>query len=308
MRRFKSPEARGFGAPAGIDVKEGRASQGGLEEARAENALARCVLLLRRSGDPPLRNPAHATATPRRNAVPRRRAPSVVSCRVKVELPKQMWMHSLTVTHPAMRVDVLDRLELRRGLVLFEVRVDSDEDLDWGEEIRGLPGVHRVELIDAGGHNEYFRVTASGRTFLPLAKRLALVRRFPFPVQNGAAVWTVFGPERKIRQLLRGLEASRIVYQVELVRPGRWMSDEPSLTARQREILSRALSAGYFDVPRRVSLTVLAGEIGVAVSTLSVLLAVIEKKIIAAHSVPSGRGPSASHDVHPEDGTAIRKR
>jgi predicted DNA binding protein len=40
---------------------------------------------------------------------------------------------------------------------------------------------------------------------------------------------------------------------------------------------------GYFDVPRRISLTRLATKVGVATSTLSVTLALIEKKILEPH-------------------------
>ncbi len=40
------------------------------------------------------------------------------------------------------------------------------------------------------------------------------------------------------------------------------------------------MAEGYFEVPRRISLTKLAPKIGVSMSTLSVTLAVIEKKIL----------------------------
>jgi len=40
------------------------------------------------------------------------------------------------------------------------------------------------------------------------------------------------------------------------------------------------MAAGYFEVPRRVTLTELAERIGVAVSSLSEMLAVVEKKLL----------------------------
>jgi predicted DNA binding protein len=40
------------------------------------------------------------------------------------------------------------------------------------------------------------------------------------------------------------------------------------------------MAAGYFDVPRRLSLTELASQLGMAVSSLSEILAVAEKKLL----------------------------
>jgi hypothetical protein len=67
------------------------------------------------------------------------------------------------------------------------------------------------------------------------------------------------------------------------------------MTPRQQEILQRALAAGYFDVPRRISLTELAVRIGVATSTLSVTLAVIEKKIVESFPLSAIEAPEASN-------------
>ncbi|MGI0054942.1 MAG: helix-turn-helix domain-containing protein [Thermoplasmata archaeon] len=69
-------------------------------------------------------------------------------------------------------------------------------------------------------------------------------------------------------------------FHVESVHHGSLARTPSTLTVRQEEILRRALAEGYFDVPRRISLTALAPKIGVAMSTLSVTLAVIEKKIL----------------------------
>jgi hypothetical protein len=218
-------------------------------------------------------------------------AETVLSVRLRVRLPEAIWMASFTVAHPTVRLEVLDRLEVGRRLVLFEVRVVPDARARWAEEIRRIPGVREVEAIDAGAAAGIYRVLWSGRTFLPLVKRLRLPRHFPFPVESGVATWTVAGPETKVRELLRHLDRARIAWTLELVRRGPSLRLASTLTPRQREILHRAVSEGYFEVPRRISLTDLAPRIGVATSTLSVTLAVIEKKIVEAYSGSVGGDP-----------------
>ena len=206
---------------------------------------------------------------------------SILSCRLRVKLPPSLWLSAFTTAHPGARLEVRDRLELGKGLTLFDISVQTDSgEGGWSEELRRVSGIKDVELVDASEGSESYRVFYRGRTFIPLLKDLKLLRHFPFPVQNGVATWTVVGPEERVRSLLRTLEKEGTGVQVDAVRHGPLPTVTSILTARQRQILRRAIAEGYFDVPRRISLTALAPKIGVAISTLSVTLAVIEKKIV----------------------------
>ena len=209
---------------------------------------------------------------------------TVLTCRVRVVLPPTMWMRTFSVRHPTIRVEILDRLEVDTGLVLFEVQIPTADGESWAPELEKLPEVRSVELIDATEGSEVYRILYSGRTFLPLVKRLKLLRHFPFPIQDGLATWTIVGPESKVHELLRTLERERIEFDLGSIHRGPLPQFPATLTPRQRVVLRRAIDEGYFDVPRRVSLTELAPRIGVAISTLSVTLAVIERKIVESAS------------------------
>jgi hypothetical protein len=210
----------------------------------------------------------------------RRNSGQIVTCRFRVNLPKGMWLQQFTVAHPETIVEVHDRLEVGPRRFLFELEIPTEGRIGWGEELRRLPQVKLVELIDATPSSEIYRVLFTGPTFIPLVKKLKLLRHFPFPIQAGVATWNVVGPERKIHELLRRLESSRVGVAIESVHRGPPTRGTSTLTPRQRQILRWAVTEGYFDVPRRISLTKLAPKIGVATSTLSVSLAVIEKKIV----------------------------
>jgi predicted DNA binding protein len=175
-------------------------------------------------------------------------------------------------------------MELGDGLTMLEVHIQSPQGGSCAEEVRALPGVEALEVIDATEGSEVLRVSFRGKTFLPLIKQLKLLRHFPFPIQDGVATWTVVGPEGKVRELLKKLETEAAGVKVEAVHHGPLPRGSPLLTPRQQEILHRAMIEGYFDVPRRISLTELAQRMGVAISTLSVTLAVIEKKIVEGHA------------------------
>ena len=55
---------------------------------------------------------------------------------------------------------------------------------------------------------------------------------------------------------------------------------EVALTARQEEILGAALAEGYFEFPRRISLTNLSELVGIRPSTFSEILRGAERRIL----------------------------
>jgi predicted DNA binding protein len=287
----RGPAPRGFAQKAGRSRPFGRGwglARWRRTELKYRTSVSRRMrepVVRRRDATRPKGGPAGGPAarTDRvRRLHPRRRTARgpTISCRLRVTLPDDAWMAALTRSHPSLRVEVVDRLEISPHKVLFDIRLPSRARTPWGEELGELAGVETVELIDANPQTEVYRVLFTGRTFVPLVKRLRVLRRFPFPVQDGVATWIVVGPEARVRSLIGHLRRSHIAFRVDAVHQGLRTDLQLLLTSRQREVLTRAVQAGYFEVPRRISLTELAARLGVAASTLSVTLAVIEKKLV----------------------------
>jgi predicted DNA binding protein len=214
--------------------------------------------------------------------VPKPRLVRTLSCRLQVQVPEDSWLSVFTRAHPEVVVQVADRLELERDAALFEVRIVPGRGGLWSSEIRSMPGVREVELLRAGEDAEQCRVFFHGGTFIPLFREIGLIRKYPYPVRNGTAQWTVIGPAAKVRTLVDRLRERIGQAGVESVLYGPTAVREDRLTQRQKEVLQEAMEAGYFEVPRKISLTELAAHMGIAVSTLSVTLAVIEKKVLEA--------------------------
>lgn len=207
----------------------------------------------------------------------------VLSCRVRLQIPQGIWLGDFTRAHPEVHLEVTGRMELERGTTLFDVEVHSTENGGWAEELRAFPGISGVELLGSHQGCETCRVCSVGPTFVPLFKRHRLIQSFPFPVENGEAIWSVVGVEPKVRALLGRLAEEHTPVQIDSVRRFQAPVTPPLLTRRQQGFLQRALSKGYFEVPRRISLTELARQEGVAISTMSVALALIEKRLVENH-------------------------
>jgi DNA-binding CsgD family transcriptional regulator len=218
--------------------------------------------------------------TGRASRTRKQKPPSILAVRLRVTLPKEIWSRPFSMVHPDLHLELVDRLQVGRGLTLVEVQIQGGPSRDWEAEIRGLPKVVDVEVLRVEEESGLYRVTYRGDPFIPLLRDLRLLRHFPIPIQAGVATWAVVGPESKVHRLLQELASRATGVQVVSVRRGPPRRGISSLTPRQNEVLRRALLEGYFDVPRRISLTELARRMGLAISTLSVTLAVIEKKIL----------------------------
>ncbi|MDG6985938.1 MAG: helix-turn-helix domain-containing protein [Nitrososphaerota archaeon] len=79
------------------------------------------------------------------------------------------------------------------------------------------------------------------------------------------------------RQILAYLESEGIETKIEDIAP---LERKPALTGRQKEILATAIARGYFEFPRKISLTGLSGLVGVKPSTLSEILRSAERRIM----------------------------
>jgi predicted DNA binding protein len=209
------------------------------------------------------------------------RRPLLLSCRMRVVLPSSTWLHSLTVAHPDCRVEVLDRLLLTDRLMLTEARLHGPGFHALVSEVERFPAVEQVEILEADASSGLVRVTHRAPDFMALFRRFRILRRFPFWVVGGTATWVVVGTRDKIRQLLRGLFRTVPHVRIEAVQPAISDSTHRLLTRREGELFRRAMSEGYFDVPRRISLTALAGRVNLAKSTLSRTLAVVERKLLS---------------------------
>jgi hypothetical protein len=80
-----------------------------------------------------------------------------------------------------------------------------------------------------------------------------------------------------LRQILTGLKREGIQVRLEDISA---LERRPTLTGRQKEIMATALSHGFFEFPRRISLTQLSELVGVKPSTLSEILRSAERRIM----------------------------
>lgn len=201
-------------------------------------------------------------------------------CRLRVVLPETAWIARFSREHPDVDIELLSRLDVGRGRSLSEVRLHVPEPGPWSDELRALDAVRSVELLASTPSEVRLRVIHRTSPFVSVFRSLRLMRRFPFTIRGGEASWIVLASEQKTRELIERLAERAPGVALESVRRSEADARDETLTPRQRELLQRAMAAGYFEVPRRITLTRLAAREGMAISSLSEALAVVEKKLL----------------------------
>jgi predicted DNA binding protein len=216
--------------------------------------------------------PAVREATPDRFAV----------VQIRFEMPHDLPIYTFSHAHPDLTLVVIAAQATSDRRVVADAEIVGCDDRDYSAEIARLPGIDSVARIGDLGHRTRYQVVLREPPYIALANDLRTLLRYPRLIQNGEYTVEVAARVSQLRLLLDGLR--RLSSSVEIRRFGRdpMHSCPPSLKPAQFALLQQALTAGYFDVPRRISLTRFAESMHRSKSTLSRSLALIERELAQA--------------------------
>lgn len=207
--------------------------------------------------------------------------------KIRVQLPRGSPASILTLRHPEMVLVVVSEQSAIDGKILLEVDVIDSQPVDFARELSRLPGVASVCRIGARQSRARFRVVAEPPRHLTAAITLGVVYRYPLVVRDGQCTLVLEAEISGLRRLLR--ELRRICPEVKLMSWGRENipTFPPALSSRQQALLYQAIATGYFEVPRRITLTGLASQIRRSKSSVSRALSLIENRIVEASVLPT---------------------
>ncbi len=199
------------------------------------------------------------------------------SARIEAIPPQECWCTLVGQRVPATSVTILGYYPLGDGTCLEHARLEGGPL----EVVLGLlqehPQVLALRTIDEGPG--YLEVQLT----VPLCGLDAAIRAsgavpvFPLPVRGGREQLLLRAEKGVVATFIEGY---RSVHQQAHLKAISHNDGAAALTDRQREVLEAAVAWGYYDVPRRTSLSELARRQGVAKSTLCELLMTIEGKVM----------------------------
>lgn len=194
-----------------------------------------------------------------------------------VTLPENVWVQQLSTAYPEATFQVIAAVPgTDSGFALVRI-TGSDtvtilEEMDEHSQIVDLSLVQRSE-DEATVHFE---------TTMPLllfsSRDSGMPIELPVEIQDGKATIEATGSRKHLSQFAEQLSQFGLQYRIESLQEQ--LHDNQLLSQRQQELVIAAVEQGYYDTPRRCSLTELADHLGIAKSTCSETLHRAEEAIV----------------------------
>ena len=164
--------------------------------------------------------------------------------------------------------------------LLMELRGTEQEVRAAASAIRHLDGVRQVIEGEGPGDAIPLLVVLDRPAICRASNDVAIVcLDCPLNSEVQPASWRFIARKTSdFRQVLTRLSKEGIETRIEDVAP---LERKATLTGRQKEIMATAVAQGYFEFPRKLSLTGLSELVGVKPSTLSEILRSAERRIMA---------------------------
>lgn len=201
----------------------------------------------------------------------------MVRAKLTLTLPEDIWIGDISRAHPDAQFEILSALPAENGGVgLVELgAANVDAVLT---EMRDAGSITELDVLQRHEETALIQFETSMPLLLLPIQGSGIPLQMPFTIRDGRAQWEITTPHRRLSELGDQLREFGISYTVDQV--SQQVELEQLLTDRQSGLVQQAIERGYYDTPRRCTLTELADGAGVAKSTCSEILHRAEGKII----------------------------
>ena len=196
---------------------------------------------------------------------------------IAVTVPESVWVSEVTRAHPEATVRVLAAVPGNEsGFAL--VRISAPNVPEVVEEMNDHAQITELSLIQWSDDEVTVHFETTAPLLLFSARESGIPIELPVEIRDGEATITVTGSRDRLSALTTQLEGFGFEYRIEQV--GERRHERQLLSERQLELVTTAVDCGYYDTPRRCSLTDLADHLGIAKSTCSETLHRAEETIV----------------------------
>ncbi len=198
----------------------------------------------------------------------------------RFRLPDRVWEGPFTRRHPEARVELLSFSEVTPSLSVSDCWISGRPAGRWTDEIARFPDVRRVQPLAEIGRGSLYRILFRNPPIVYLYRDLGMPLPVPLWMHAGSCGWEVVARESAYRRLLAHLQSVDPGARVVAMRRTPLRSHLPALDDGDQSVLSAAVAAGYFEVPKRITLDALAARLKRGRASLSATLRSIEEQLL----------------------------
>ncbi|NGM70915.1 helix-turn-helix domain-containing protein [Natronolimnobius sp. AArcel1] len=192
-------------------------------------------------------------------------------------MPEQLWIQQLSTAHPETTFRVQAAVPgAETGFAL--VRIAGSDVTAVLEAMREHDQLTELTIAQRSEREATVHFETTAPLLLFSSQESGIPIELPIEIADGEATVEVTGSRERLAELAEQLEFFGLSYRIDSV--SERLHQSQLLSERQLEIVVTAVDQGYYDTPRRCSLTDLAEHLGIAKSTCSETLHRAEEAIV----------------------------
>jgi len=201
----------------------------------------------------------------------------IIEIKVKIEVPKTKWLVKFNQKYPDISFNILSKflIDKKTGITLFQIQ--GPRTRLFLEDFSNYVKSDNFQILYEGLDSAIFNIKTTDPWILNALIKTELLLIYPLNVKNGMIGINTLTSRKKFDMFLTELEEKNIKFSIGSI--GHYKS-LVLLTKNQKEITHKALQYGYFDIPRKISLTDFAKRLEISPSALSETLRRINKKLV----------------------------
>lgn len=201
----------------------------------------------------------------------------MVTAKISIELREEFGLTAASTQFPEATFHYLTGI-VEQGVGLGLVEVVGDDLDDVLASVETSDAVSQFELLDRYENRAVFQYETEVARLYRAVREAGILPAFPYVIRDGTILFETTTSADRLSRLgdrLRSLE-----FPFEVTSVTRAVDGTDVLTDRQQRFVLAAVERGYYDTPRRCTLTDLAESFGIASSTASELLHRAEGQIV----------------------------
>lgn len=196
-----------------------------------------------------------------------------------VSIPSGAWIHDVSVDAPETVFRVMAMLSGdEHGHALLEIETENPVPIL--AAIDGRDDVTEFELLWKQDETTMVQVETTRPLLLWPVLEAGIPLETPFEIRDGEATWEITTSSARLSALGERLDEAGIAYDLGSVTDEPVETADRMLTERQREVVVVAAEQGYYETPRRATLTEVSESLGISKATGSDVLHRAEGKVM----------------------------
>lgn len=204
----------------------------------------------------------------------------IVQIKLKIDIPQDKWLAKFNKKYPELNFYILSKflIDDKTGLTLYQINGPSVTRFisDFKEKSTKISS----QILFEGEELVLLNVKVVDPWILNALVKTELLIIYPILVKAGKIRIEAITDRFKVDHFMTQLEKNGIKATIESIG---YYYKSALLTGRQNEILNIASKNGYFDIPRRISLTEFAKTLHISKSALSETIRRIYKRLAESY-------------------------